>query len=422
MFKSLRKASSLSSISSSSSSLTYKQYKRIHCNQQWKIIISSSFHPSYKSYSYSCSYSRPIFKTNNNLYKRSFSSSIPPTSKTSTVVNNSDNQITENPKKANDTFQTLQRILNLAKPEWNLILGAVATLGMTSTVTLIYPYASGQVIDLAILTDGSSISTSTNTSPNYLYQLSMGLFGLTMIAGTGVYIRSILLTKAGNLIVARMRKQLFTSILAQEIYFFDTMPTGDLLSRLTTDAVLIQKAVTTEVVNALRAIIMSIGSCSLLFYTSPTLAIVSLCSLPPVFVAARYFGRQLKDQQHDVQMQLANATDVAEEVIQGIRTVRQFASESHEIQRYHHILTDAHEKAIHAGKIQAIFDGTVHIAANGAILGVLAYGGSMVSSGDMSGTVQFRFFFLSNLQFVRWILHIAHCSYIVLFLLIFVFY
>lgn len=255
-------------------------------------------------------------------------------------------------------------------------------LGITSTVTLILPYASGQVIDLAILTNAGSQIPDNSFQ---LSKLSLGLFGLTAIAGTGVFIRSILLTKAGNRVVARMRKNLFSSTLAQEMAFFDATPTGDLISRLSVDSNLIQKAVTTDAVGALRAVVMSLGSSALLFYSSPELAVVSLCSLPPVFVAARYYGNRLREQQTNVQARLAEATGIAEEIFQGMMTVRQFSAEKHEIGRYSKILTNAHEKAIEAGKVQAIFDGVVHVAANGAILGVLAYGGSMVSSGDMTG-------------------------------------
>ena len=277
------------------------------------------------------------------------------------------------------SWNNLQRMMELAKPEWRLIMGAAATLGMTTTVTLALPYAAGQVIDLALLNPSSSTST--------LHQWSLGLFGLTTVAGAGVFARSILLTKAGNRIVERTRSHLFASLLQQEIAFYDSISTGDLISRMSTDANLIQKAVTTDLIQIMRAIIMSVGSSGLLFYTSPSLAIVSLLSLPPVFVAARHFGAKLRNTQTKVQERHAEVVDMAQEVLQGIRTVRQFVAESHEQTRYEHSLKEAHGKAIEAGKVQAILDGLVHVAANGAILGVLTYGGSMVASGDMTGKI-----------------------------------
>jgi ABC-type multidrug transport system fused ATPase/permease subunit len=181
-----------------------------------------------------------------------------------------------NAENKTDTVEILKRMGNLARPELNLILGAAATLGITSTVTLILPYASGKVLDLAIL-EASSDGSGGTFSP---MMVAFGLFGLTAVAGAGVFARSLMLTKAGNRIVARMRRQLLASALAQELSFFDKMNTGDLISRLTVDAQMIQAAVTTQAVGAMRCVVMTMGSLTLLFCTSPTLAIVSLCSVP----------------------------------------------------------------------------------------------------------------------------------------------
>jgi ATP-binding cassette subfamily B protein len=232
---------------------------------------------------------------------------------------------------------------------------------------------------------------------------AFGLFGLTAVAGAGVFARSLMLTKAGKRIVARMRRQLFASVLAQEVSFFDKINTGDLISRLTADAQMIQAAVTTQAVGTLRGVIMSVGSLTLLFCTSPTLAIVSLCSLPPVFVAARMFGSRLRDQQTKIQAMQADATNIAEEVFQGIKTVRQFTAEQHELERYSTSVQKAHSKAIEAGTAQAAFDGTVHVAANAAILGVLGYGGTMVLSGvmtagDLAGFLMYSLLMAGNVS------------------------
>ena len=298
-----------------------------------------------------------------------------------------------------DTVELLKQMGNLARPELHLILGAAATLGITSTVTLILPYASGQVLDLAIL-EASNDGSGETFSPMLI---AFGLFGLTAVAGAGVFVRSFILTKAGNRIVARMRRQLFASMLAQDVSFFDKMNTGDLISRLTTDAQMIQAAVTTHAVGALRGVVMSMGSLALLLYTSPTLAIVSLCTLPPVFVTAQLFGSRLRDQQTMIQSMHADATNIAEEVFQGVKTVRQFTAEQHEVERYSAAIRKAHAKAIETGTVQAAFDGMVHVAANAAILGVLGYGGTMVLSGvmtagDLAGFLMYSLIMAGNVS------------------------
>ena len=182
---------------------------------------------------------------------------------------------------------------------------------------------------------------------------------------------------AGNRIVCRIRRQLFASVISQESAFYEKNKVGDLISRLANDCYYMKTAMTTEAVGLLRGVVMSVGSTSLLFYTSPTLAIISLLSIPPVFLAARIVGRRLKKNQKQVQELHGKATNVAEEVFGGIKTVQLFNAETMEYDRYSKTVGTAHDKEIEVGKTKALFDGVVHVAANGAVLLVLGYGGPL---------------------------------------------
>ncbi len=294
--------------------------------------------------------------------------------------------------------EILNRLYDIAKPERHLIYASAATLGVTSSITLLLPYACGNVLDMALLE--ASGGGGDGTSP---FTIALGLFGLTGTAGLGVYARSLMLNIAGNKIVSRIRRQLFASIISQESAFFDKTKSGDLISRLSNDAQYIKSAVTTEAVSGLRGVVMSVGSTSLLFYTSPTLAVISLLSIPPVFLAARLVGRSLKEKQKIVQELHGKATNVAEEVFGGFKTVQLFTAEQHEYERYANAINDAHDKEISVGKKKAAFDGIVHVAANGAVLLVLGYGGTLVlanemTAGDLTGFLMYSLLMAGNLS------------------------
>lgn len=291
------------------------------------------------------------------------------------------------------TRETLQRIIDLSRPDVKLIGLSAATLGLTSSVTLLLPYLSGQVIDAALLAAQNPETASFDTVP-----VALGLFGMTALAGGGVYVRLLLLTKAANRIVSRLRRQLFASTLTQDMMFFDLTRPGDILSRLSADAQLVQAAVTTQAVSMLRGSVMSCGSAFMLFSTSTSLAFVSLATLPPVFLAARTFGKSLRERQTEVQKLHADATAIAEEICGGIKTVKQFGSEKHEVNRYSEAVIKAHDEAIDAGRAQAAFDGSVHVAANGAVLCVLGYGGTMVLDGAITAGDLTKFLMYSLLM------------------------
>lgn len=277
------------------------------------------------------------------------------------------------------------RLLDISKPEQTLILASAGTLLVTSSITLLLPYACGHVLDMAIL-EATTTTTSDGGGNSQFspFTIALGLFSLTGMAGLGVFARSYMLNIAGNRIISRIRRRLFASIVAQDSAFFDKTKSGDLISRLTNDAWYIKAAMTTEAVAGLRGTVMSVGSTSLLFYTSPTLAMVSLLSIPPVFLMARIVGRTLKEKQKSVQALHASATDVGEEVFGGIKTVKLFNAEGLEYDRYATAITSAHDKEIEVGKAQAAFDGVVHVAANGAVLLVMGYGGTLVLAGELS--------------------------------------
>ena len=288
---------------------------------------------------------------------------------------------------------SLWRIMELARPEWPWIAMSTATLGVTSSVTLLLPYASGQVIDI-------SMSPDNGMSP---ILMATGLFALTATSATGVYLRSLWLAKAGNRIVARFKQQLYASLITQDAAFIEKQTTGDLLSRLSADAQLIQSAVTTHTVSGVRAMVMSTGAATMLLYTSPTLAAISFFSLPPIFTLSRHVGQKLRGQQEQVQQLQGIANSLAEESLTGIATVQSFVAEDYEIHQYQNAIAKAHAKDVETAHMKAQLESVSYIAANGAVLMVLGFGGNLVvdgsmTAGDLAGFIMYSLLMAGNLS------------------------
>lgn len=165
-------------------------------------------------------------------------------------------------------LDSLRRLVAFSQPEHRLIGWSAATLLITSSTTLIFPMASGKVLDMILNGDRA-------VSPTLVAAV---LFGVTVVAGVGVYARTLWLQQAGNTMVARLKHCLYQSILRQEVAYLDKMKTGDLMTRLSQDTQLIQSAVTMQAVSALRASVMLMGSTLMLFQTSAILALVSLAT------------------------------------------------------------------------------------------------------------------------------------------------
>ncbi|NMO22639.1 ATP-binding cassette domain-containing protein [Pyxidicoccus fallax] len=269
---------------------------------------------------------------------------------------------------------TLRRLLTLARPELPALAGGTFFLLVSSVATLIYPRAIGNLVDEAL----------TSRSQGMLDGLALGMLAVFVVQGIAMALRIYLFNIAGERVVSRLRKDLFRALLSQEVAFFDARRTGELTSRLASDTTVLQNTVTINVSLTLRYLMQAVGGVALLFYTSARLTAVMLAIVPAVVLGAVLYGRRVRVLSRQVQDALAASTNVAEEDLSGIRTVRSFAAERSEVERYgstmDHAFSLARQRTLHS----SMFMGGTAIAGYGAIAAVLWYGGRLVVSNQLS--------------------------------------
>lgn len=219
---------------------------------------------------------------------------------------------------------TREAMLSMVRPHAPLLLGGVC-LGTASTgISLVLPMALGKILDV-------SLGADTTMTPG---ALSVGLGGLFCAQAVLMVCRTQLLNTAGERLSCDIRHKAFASVARQDIAFFDSNNTGELINRLSADTALLQKVMTTQLANGLRGVMMIAGSGACLVWTSPWLSLLSFSMFPPVFAVATAAGRRMKKQQRGVQDALASATETAQRTLLGVRTLRLFGAEESEIQRY----------------------------------------------------------------------------------------
>ncbi len=269
---------------------------------------------------------------------------------------------------------TLRRLFALARPEaGRLVVGTIALLA-TSGLSLAYPMFIRDIID-GVLEGGGQETIN---------RLALLLVGLFALAGLFTALRSYLFTVAGEQVVARLRQHLYDSLVHQEVGFFDQHRTGELTNRLVSDTTVLQNTVTVNVSMLLRYALMGLGAVGILLWTSPKLTGVMLIVVPVVVLAAGFYGRLLRGVSREVQDALARSTEVAEETLSGIRTVRSFAREDRESARYGTAVDHTFELARRRARLAATFGGTASFAGYSAIAVVLWYGGTLLVQGEMS--------------------------------------
>jgi ABC transporter fused permease/ATP-binding protein len=263
---------------------------------------------------------------------------------------------------------TLRRILAIARPERTRLIVGTFFLATGALAGLLYPQGIGRLID-------DSLSGRSSGEINTI-ALLMLLAAFVQAGSTAL--RAMLFSVAGERAVTRLRERFFSAILDQEVAFFDERRTGELTSRLSSDASILQSAVSANISMVLRNIATAIGALFFLFYTSPRLTLVMLAVVPAVAIGAVLYGRSIRKLSKESQDALAKSNEVAEETISSLRTVRSFVGEKAEEGRYNTAVQAAYQLAVKRTYAGSLFVGAATFASFGSAALVFWYGARLV--------------------------------------------
>uniref|UniRef100_A0A8C3SSK6 ATP-binding cassette sub-family B member 10, mitochondrial n=2 Tax=Chelydra serpentina TaxID=8475 RepID=A0A8C3SSK6_CHESE len=239
------------------------------------------------------------------------------------------------------------------------------------------PFLLGKVIDV-IYTDPTGDITNSLTS-------LCALLSVIFVCGAAANgVRVYLMQTAGQRIVKRLRATMFSSILKQEVGFFDKTSTGELINRLSSDTALMGRSVTENLSDGLRAGAQISVGIGMMFFVSPKLAAYVLSVVPPLGIIAVIYGRYLQKLTRITQDSLAEATQLAEERIGNIRTVRAFGQEMTEMKKYTSKVDYVLQLAKREALARACFFGATGLSGNMVILSVLYKGGLLLGSAHMT--------------------------------------
>lgn len=268
----------------------------------------------------------------------------------------------------------IRRMLGLVAPHKRTLFAAFLSLFIGTGMMLLYPKLIGSLVDEAL--NGQDLG-SLNSS----ILLLLIIFAVQSLFTFGRYY---LFTIVGERVVTDLRLSLYRSLVRQEIGFFDERRTGELVSRLASDTSVLQNTVTANISMALRFGLQAIGGVVVLFITSWKLTMVMLAAVPVVVVSAVLYGRRIRGLSKDVQDALAQASEVADESLAGIRTVRSFAREMTEVSRYGVAIEHSYQLSVKRSSAAGWFGAVISFAGYCAIALVLWYGGRLVVGHELS--------------------------------------
>lgn len=231
------------------------------------------------------------------------------------------------PFEARPKGSLILRLLRFASPEYGHLMIALLAFIVSMVINLALPSELGSVLDSGKDSAGFSIASMILGDDASLSRRLVTLVLLFVFGSLCTFFKGWLFSLAGERLVARLRKRLFSSMISLDATFFDMNRTGELINRLSSDATLVQKAATTEVSMVFRFAVQVIGGLALMLMISWKLALMLLVPIPILGLLGSVNGKFVRKLQNRIQNALASSADVAEESISGITFVKSFNCE-----------------------------------------------------------------------------------------------
>jgi len=187
------------------------------------------------------------------------------------------------------------------------------------------------------LVDSENSHSEISNEINHVMTL---VFVLTVASVSVGWIRLAIQGVVGERVVARLRLQLYQSVLKQEIAFFDEHKSGEIVSRLGSDATLLQTSLSQCIPEILSGVSKAIVCIILMFYLSAKLAGMILAGIVVTFLLSFPMGKRLGTLSKKYQDVLGDAQTRSTEVIGSMRTVQSFVAEEKEVKRYEERIGD----------------------------------------------------------------------------------
>jgi ATP-binding cassette subfamily B protein len=218
------------------------------------------------------------------------------------------------------------------------ILGTVVYNAMQLTV----PLVTQKIVDLFLT--GEEAAYNLNARRDLLYKLIIAMIVLTFLRTLTVYLVCMDVEVVSQKMLYRIRTFLFDKIERQDMKFYSTFRTGDLMTRLTGDLDAVRHMIAWVIRTMVESISLFSAAAIYFFYMDWLLALCVLAIAPFIFLIIVMFKNRVAPKHKALRERLSEMNTAAQENISGNRVVKAFAREDYEIDRFNDCNT-AYSKA-----------------------------------------------------------------------------
>ena len=236
-------------------------------------------------------------------------------------------------KKKRDNKGIFFRLCRYVFKYWYLFVPAIIMTLLSNQLSLLGPKYSGVAIDAIAAKGGVKFDTvwQSVTSMIICYVLSAVLS----------YALAVIMIHISQKIVRTMRKQVFEKLTSLPVGYFDTHPTGDIISHISYDIDTINSTLSHDLVQVMTSVYTVVGSLVFMWNISKPLILVFAVTVPAAVIFTRYRSKKVRPLFSKRSKKLGELNGYAEEMLSGCRTIAAYEREDEISSRFNKRNTEA---------------------------------------------------------------------------------
>lgn len=227
-----------------------------------------------------------------------------------------------------------------------LLLALLLTIG-SNLLALVGPKLSGQAIGVI------EENTACVDIPKVLYYAALMVW-FYLSSAVLSYLLNILMINISRKVVYRMRKDVFDKLMNMPVGYFDTHPSGDIISKISYDIDTINTSLSNDVIQVLASFITVIGSLAMMISISPQLVLIFVFTVPLSMILTKKITGMTRPLFRKRSAKLGELNGFVEEQISGQKTIKAYNQELNTIDKFdakNKEAVDAYYKADYYGSV-----------------------------------------------------------------------
>lgn len=256
----------------------------------------------------------------------------------------------------------------------NLLFLSILCLALATALGLVYPNL------LRVLIDDMITPRNFEGVP----MLALTVLGVVIVKSALQFLHGFFGARLGNYLAYRLRNACYEKLQFLSFRYYDTAKTGDLMSRLTGDLEAIRNFIGFGFAQILNMVLMVLFGSIMMFSINWQLTLLTLIFMPILVMVALKFETQIHPAFQEMRLAMSSLTTAVQENITGVRTVKSFARESHEVDKFSLRNERYKSNQIFASSLWAKFFPIMELLASMSVVLLLVVGGRLVIQKELS--------------------------------------